>query len=286
MNFSQKNINLILLTLFGIGVVFSIFNLALLPGTLERVSIKIDFNVLEQIRPVIRKVLMMVGLTFLTGFLLLSSYVKSQVVKKRSEKHLQKEKSDTLSLVDEKQQEDDHHNSLEKELMDVKKKIEQSKGLEKRANKYITAVCDKLEASQGLLYLVKKNKKERSVEMLAGYAVTSGDSEKLRYEFGEGLVGQVAKEDKVMSISDIPEGYIKILSGLGSASPGHLLIVPIKQKGEVVAVVELASFSAFKNDSEALIKQAFTNIEKEIPVKAQKKTTDSKKPETAKTSKK
>jgi len=286
MDFSQKSINNILTALFVFGAVFSIINLIQLPGALERVSIKIDLNVLEKIRPVIIKTLAIVGSTLLIGFILLISHFRAQVKKKVSEENSGKEISDTLTSEDEKHKDDALQSSLEKDLVAVKKKIEQVKGLEKKAVKYIAALCDCLEASQGLLYLAKKNKKVRYVEMLSGYAFTLAESETLKYEFGEGLVGQAAREGKVMNISDIPEGYIKILSGLGSATAGHLLIVPIKINSEVVAVVELASFKPFVDESEALIEQAFTSLDKDISGKAQKKPTERKKQETVKTSEK
>lgn len=270
------------MTLFVLGAIISVINLFQLPGALERASVKINQDVLTDIRPVIYKSLALVGGTLLSGFLLLimnlasagrkssSLAVKSDVDTKKENKHVEKDREVSTALIDEK-------------IKKVEGKIKQVKGLEKSANKYIVAVSEILEASQGILYLTKKGKKGRYVEMLAGYAYTLPESEKLRYEYGEGLVGQAAKEGKTMNITDIPEGYIKIISGLGSASPNSLLIVPLKKNDEVVAVVELASFRAFTDECEDLVKRTFVLMEGEIPGNMKKKVGEKKAKENVKT---
>ncbi len=274
MKSSLKKTSYILMTLFVLGAIISVINLFQLPGALEKASVKINLDVLADIRPVIYKSLALVGGTLLSGLLFLiinmfSSGSRRSVVTDETETGIGEEN-------DRKEKEQDIRSvSINEAIERVSKKIEQAKGLEKCANKYIVAISEVLEASQGILYLAKREKKGRYVEMLSGYAFTLAESEKLKYEFGEGLVGQVAKEGKTMNISDIPDGYIKIISGLGSASPNHLLIVPLKQNDEVVAVVELASFKAFTGESEELVKRAFVLMEKEMPGKV--KNTDNEK---------
>nr|WP_052390940.1 HAMP domain-containing protein [Streptomyces sp. NRRL B-24484] len=62
---------------------------------------------------------------------------------------------------------------------------------------------------------------------------------------GEGLVGQVAVERRSIVISHTPPGYLKIASGLGEASPAHVVVLPVLFEGRLLGVIELASFSAF-----------------------------------------
>jgi methyl-accepting chemotaxis protein len=45
--------------------------------------------------------------------------------------------------------------------------------------------------------------------------------------------------------SHVPEDYIQISSGLGQASPTHLLLVPMMQNDIIVGVMEFASFRPF-----------------------------------------
>ena len=65
------------------------------------------------------------------------------------------------------------------------------------------------------------------------------------FAFGEGLVGQCAAENKMIIITDPPKDYIQISSGLGTASPVQIVIVPVQFENNVVAVIELASFHEF-----------------------------------------
>src|SRR5690606_36470381 len=46
-------------------------------------------------------------------------------------------------------------------------------------------------------------------------------------------------------VSDIPDGYLTIRSGLGEATPADLVIMPIQFEGEQLGVIEFASFHTF-----------------------------------------
>lgn len=88
------------------------------------------------------------------------------------------------------------------------------------------------------------------LKFLSGFATPDPDNNTDLLEFGEGFPGQVAKDGTLMNISDIPEGYLTIESGLGKSSPVSLLIFPVKDKEKVIAVIELASFHKFSTADE------------------------------------
>jgi transcriptional regulator with GAF, ATPase, and Fis domain len=119
--------------------------------------------------------------------------------------------------------------------------------------KILNTVCNELEACQGALYITKQRNQKRLLELTASYAYYFAESKTICYEFGEGLIGQVAKEGKTINISTIPEGYITIVSGLGSSSPNHLIIVPLLFENSVAGILEIASFKKItKTDEEYL----------------------------------
>ncbi len=135
----------------------------------------------------------------------------------------------------------------------------------------------------GIYYAVKKEKATKYIEMLSSFAYSIPESKKIKYEFGEGLAGQVAKEGKKINISDVPDGYISIISGLGKSSPRHLTILPVKDNETVVGVVEIASFKEITSSDEELITEAMkpvkeeTSKAKKIVAKAEEKSRGSKK---------
>jgi len=123
-------------------------------------------------------------------------------------------------------------------------------------NEFLQAVCKQAEAGQGALYKVVESDGVRKLELTNGYALSVGEGSTISFAFGEGLVGQAAAEGKSLYLDDIPDGYIKIISGLGSASPRFLLIVPVKSQEGVKGVLELASFSEITADEKRYVEEA------------------------------
>jgi putative methionine-R-sulfoxide reductase with GAF domain len=129
--------------------------------------------------------------------------------------------------------------------------------LSSQITKYpIHAICKQLEAGQGAVYIAKEESGIRKVELKAGYALSIGESTVIKYEFGEGLIGQSAAGAKTLYVDEVPEGYVKILSGLGSASPRYLLIVPMKKEEKVIGVVEIASFSPISDNERKFVEES------------------------------
>jgi transcriptional regulator with GAF, ATPase, and Fis domain len=64
---------------------------------------------------------------------------------------------------------------------------------------------------------------------------------------GEGLAGQAWQEGDIVYLTEVPQNYIKITSGLGDANPTSVLIVPLKVNDQIFGVVEIASFSLFQD---------------------------------------
>ena len=63
---------------------------------------------------------------------------------------------------------------------------------------------------------------------------------------GQGLVGEVYQEGSTVYLTEVPEDYINITSGLGESNPRSILLTPLNLNDEIYGVVELASFKAFQ----------------------------------------
>ena len=114
------------------------------------------------------------------------------------------------------------------------------------------------EIVMGMIFLSNKKNAEQ-FDFVAGYAYYA-EEKPASFLLGEGISGQVAKDKTELYISDLPDNYITIFSGLGNSHPRYLLIVPIIHKDMTIAVMELAFFKALKKGEIAL----FTNLAKEF----------------------
>lgn len=120
----------------------------------------------------------------------------------------------------------------------------------------LKVICKQLEAGQGAYYEVKEEAGSRWVELTGGYALSIGENTLVKFDMGEGLIGQSAAEGKTLYIDEVPEGYMKIASGLGMASPRYLLIAPVKKDEKVVGVLEVSTFKALSETQRKFVEDA------------------------------
>ncbi|TAF72738.1 MAG: HAMP domain-containing protein [Bacteroidetes bacterium] len=108
-----------------------------------------------------------------------------------------------------------------------------------------------LDANQGGFYIAKDNEEtgKTTLHLEACFAYErkkyvdhSIEVNKKSYE-SDGLIGQVFLEKDTYILTDIPENYLKITSGLGESTPKFVVIVPIKIHDDIYGILEIASFN-------------------------------------------
>lgn len=139
--------------------------------------------------------------------------------------------------------------------------LENQTSLKKYSEKLLSNIAKEFEIVQGLFFL--KNPDTESFKPIATYAYYS-EKKIIEFKTGEGLSGQVAKNKKIMNISNIPENFITILSGTGQGSPNHLILLPVLYKNKCIGVLELASFKKFDSSFEQICKEISQTIGKNI----------------------
>ncbi len=108
------------------------------------------------------------------------------------------------------------------------------------ADEMLKHVVQSLGSNQAGLFVIDDEKNE--LEMIACYAYERKKFLKKSLDIGEGLVGQAYLEADTIYLTEIPENYVLITSGLGKAVPRNILIVPMKYNDAVMGVLEIASF--------------------------------------------
>ncbi|MFD3807797.1 response regulator, partial [Streptomyces sp. NPDC058611] len=97
-------------------------------------------------------------------------------------------------------------------------------------------------AQYGAFYLAEEGPGGFALTPVGSYGAPAGALR--RFGLGESLVGQAARSRRTISTDDVPPGYL-ISSGLGQTAPGSLIVLPVVVEGQVLGVIELASFTAF-----------------------------------------
>jgi len=109
--------------------------------------------------------------------------------------------------------------------------------------KVISELVKFINANQGGMFVFNDDDEDKYLELTAAYAYGHEKKKKKIIYPGEGMVGMVAAEKKTVYMTEIPETYITITSGLGDAVPKSLLIVPMITEDQIIGVIELASFN-------------------------------------------
>ncbi|TAE69898.1 MAG: GAF domain-containing protein [Bacteroidetes bacterium] len=130
------------------------------------------------------------------------------------------------------------------------------------SEKVISNLVKYLDGNQGALFIVEEEPKKESYLSLSACYAWDTDKSYLQQKVyqGDGLVGQTWQEQATICLTDIPEGYIRITSGLGESNPNCILIVPLKSNDKVYGVVELASFKIFEPFEISFVEKIAENI--------------------------
>ncbi len=115
------------------------------------------------------------------------------------------------------------------------------KSLAASALSYISRYVD---AQIGTIYVKTEQELFR---LLGSYAYKKRKNVSNEVKLGEGLVGQAALERQTIMISNVPEDYIKISSGIGEAVPGNILVTPCIYNNEVKCIIEIGAFHQFSD---------------------------------------
>ncbi|GAA0890386.1 hypothetical protein GCM10009122_00640 [Fulvivirga kasyanovii] len=259
MKFEYRKLSIVLIAIYSACMIFTAYELFQLPDDLVYGSQVLSAGDLKAAGPVFVKLYVVVGITMIVG---MGALVIS--LNKRSSEVIYVEKKKSTRTQDGQGDGEDDENSHTLDISVIKDIVSKESDESRLAKSILTYICKHLDAGIGAFYTTAQEGDKRMVEMKASYALILGESETIRFEYGEGLVGQAALEEKTLIIDDIPEGYIKIVSGLGSATPTHLLVVPIKNGDKLYGVVEIASFTDLGKTDAEMVGAAFKQMTQKL----------------------
>ncbi|MBV1874824.1 MAG: GAF domain-containing protein, partial [Gammaproteobacteria bacterium] len=155
-----------------------------------------------------------------TGHLLTAISTMRDKLKRRAEEdHRSEQLQSRVAELNERMRGDQSINELCRNILD-----------------YLTPITN---CQVGALYLFNHTTQE--LELVSSYAFSQRKGIQNSFKLGESLVGQVGLEKKQICISELPENYLPIDSGLGGSRPNNILLTPVMHEAELCAVIELAS---------------------------------------------
>lgn len=134
------------------------------------------------------------------------------------------------------------------------------KDLKEMGYKILSELITYIDANQGALFILHDEEENQFLEKIAAVAYGREKIAGDKIEFGKDIVGRCAYEKKSIYMTNIPEDYIKITSGLGYATPTNIFIAPIKKDNEVMGVIEIASFNEFTDHIQGFIERIAENL--------------------------
>ncbi len=117
-------------------------------------------------------------------------------------------------------------------------------------NIIISFLAEILNAQVGTLYIADDYS---NLKLSGSYAFQNNEIASEIFVAGEGLIGQAALAKEPIKLTNVPDGYLTISSGLGETTPRHILIWPILRNDETKGVIELGSLDPFPDSALELL---------------------------------
>jgi signal transduction histidine kinase/DNA-binding response OmpR family regulator len=115
-------------------------------------------------------------------------------------------------------------------------------------------------AQRAVFYVLDPTREPPRLGLLASYGADGIAPGGHEVALGQGLVGQCAIDKQKILLNNVPGDYVRIASGLGSAPPHNILVLPVVFEGQVKGVLELGSFERFSPTHQALLEQLTESI--------------------------
>jgi PAS domain S-box-containing protein len=127
----------------------------------------------------------------------------------------------------------------------------------------------------GFFVLNENDSSDKFFELKACFAYDRRKFSDKQVNWGEGLVGAAALDMETIFLTDVPEKYLNITSGMGGTNPRCVLIVPLLVNDQVQGVIEMASFKIFERFEIEFIEKLAESVASTIStVKINIKTTE------------
>jgi HAMP domain-containing protein/GAF domain-containing protein len=134
------------------------------------------------------------------------------------------------------------------------------RNLQSLADQIMSELTPVVGAQHGAFYLAETDDHHTLLTLTSTYAYMKRKQTANQFRLGEGIVGQCALERKPIIVTEVPENYVEITSGLGKSSARNVAVYPIFFEDQVKGVIELGSFHEFTSVQLAFLEQLMLSV--------------------------
>lgn len=114
-------------------------------------------------------------------------------------------------------------------------------------------IADYTKSQVGALYLLEND----ILQLQGGFALANAKS---KIKIGEGIIGQVALNNRETWLTDIDEDHIIVNHAIGDIKSKNIIVAPIRHENQVKGVIELASIHVYPERKLDFLRNVSSNI--------------------------
>ena len=153
--------------------------------------------------------------------------------------------------------ESERHNFINTGQSELDDHMRGDQPIDELCKNIIVFIANYLKVRVGALYV---NDGKGLFKLKSSYAYKTHKNLVSEFRTGEGLIGQAAQEKMSKVLTNVPEDYITVISGLGEKKPRNILIIPFVYDEIVAAVLEIGSFDEFSELQTTFLEQISERI--------------------------
>ena len=122
----------------------------------------------------------------------------------------------------------------------------------------IAYLSQRVGAEVGALFL-KEEGKDR-LKFTGRYAVSECEGIRKEIAFGDGVLGQAARDGKVVVVTELSDDDLQIKSAIVQCRPRNIIVAPFMFKDQLIGVIELVSLRIFSELELEFIRSVLENV--------------------------
>jgi len=132
----------------------------------------------------------------------------------------------------------------------VIRELQAARSLAEFGERLLSTLLPLLRGGVGAFYVFEEE--AGRLRRTAAYGLADG-GDAPTVALSEGLIGQCARDRTPITMTNLPAGYARIASGVGSAAPVQVFAAPLLSKDALLGIAETATFHRFDSREQALL---------------------------------